>query len=348
MTLAVVASCTKTEISYDAPSHISIAPVAKVNTKASLEGTYPTNLPLYVYANAGDPSAEESAYTAKYFENYKFEYDGTSSFVNANAYWPNEKYLVFAGVSASGNIGAAQTPATLSMDFANDKLTVAGYIQPFGAADVNNDLLWFPRTGKTGKPANNASINPTMHHACALLKFNFIAEAGLKDVKIKEIVVNDLYWSGTAVCGTSSAEWTITTGATVSPVTVYTRAEETAETTDEQKAVYTLKVKGTESPDVYRTPETVSNNTIVIPQTPTELSITYDFTTSAGQVLRETVKVPLSIGTEKKTVDGVEKDVAIEWQSGKRYIYNITMGADQIKIAPTVKAWDDETFPAHN
>ena len=52
MTIAVVASCTKTEISYDEPNQITFAPVAKVSTKAAVN-TYPTDLPLLVYANAG-------------------------------------------------------------------------------------------------------------------------------------------------------------------------------------------------------------------------------------------------------------------------------------------------------
>ena len=53
MTIALVASCTKTEIRYDEPNRISCTPVAKVSTKAAVEGIYPTTLPLYVYANAG-------------------------------------------------------------------------------------------------------------------------------------------------------------------------------------------------------------------------------------------------------------------------------------------------------
>lgn len=347
MTLAVVASCTKTEISYDQPDQISFAPVAKVSTKAAVEGTYPVaSLPLVVFANAIDGQTEYD-----YFDNFDFTYDQTSQvLVNANAYWPNEKRLVFAGVSHSGNVASIED-SKITMNFSTNQLTVEGYVQPMAtgeATDANlvNDLMWFPRTADQGKTDAGVyqNVAPVMQHACALLKFNFIAEAGLSTVKIKSITVNGLYNSGTVVCGADAAAWTVTESNPLN-VPVYTRDDETNATTDEQKAKYTVKVKNTDSTnDVYITPETVTNNTIVIPQTPTTLSVVYDFTTPAGQVLRETVSVPLSLG--KETVNEVQTEK--KWQSGKRYTYNITMGADQIKIAPTVKDWDPETVPAHN
>ena len=341
MTIALVASCTKTEIRYDEPNQISFTPVAKVSTKAAVESTYPVaTLPLHVWANAGDKDADKSAFTSKYFENFTFTAaDGAQVLTNSNAYWPNEKYLVFAGVSASGNVGATTDPATLAMDFSKDELTITSYTQPKGES-VNNDLMWFPTTTPQGKPASDAAENVTltMLHACALLKFNFIADAEIEDwnIKIKTITVNDLVWSGDAVCGTTSANWTVSTTASKETVTVYSRTAEG--TTDAEKAVYTVKCADDDATtNDYITPETVADNTIVIPQTPGTLSVTYEFTTSANATLTETVTVPLSIG--KETVEGVE--VEKKWQSGYRYTYNITMGAGQIKIAPTASTWGD-------
>ena len=325
MTIALVASCTKTEIRYDEPNQISFTPVAKVSTKAAVEGTYPTDLPLFVYANAGVKDAELSTFTTAYFNEFKFTHDD-SAFTNTDAYWPNEKYLVFAGVSASGNIGADTGKATLSMDFATNQLTVTSYTQPDNG---NNDLMWFPRTSQSyGKQTDAVAVE--MKHACALLKFNFIAETGTAGWKIKSVVVNALQKSGTAVCGETSASWT--PSGEKSTLSVYTKTD------SDDASNYTIKADDSDAGTVdYITPETVADNTIVIPQTPTTLSVTYEFTTNAQATLEETVTVPLSLG--KETVEGEE--VEKKWQSGYRYTYNITMGAEQIKIAPTASSWGD-------
>ncbi len=317
MTIALVASCTKTEIRYDEPNQISFAPVAKVSTKAAIEeNSYPINLPLYVFANTEKGQA--------YLNNVQFTYDNTANaFVNATAYWPNVDKLVFSGVSASGNVGDATSPADVVVNFTAtpNTLTIGGttaYIQP---DEDNNDLLWFPTTAEYGKQSN--AVEVVMQHACALLKFNFIAESGLTGWKIKSLVVNDLYKSGKAVCtvvtenqiSTPTVTWT--TSGTTSTLNVYERKSDAATTE------YTIKN------DSYITPENIANNTIVIPQTPGTLSVTYEFTSQAGETIEETVSVPLSIGEGKK------------WQSGYRYTYNITMGAEQIKIAPKASTWGD-------
>lgn len=328
MTLAVVASCTKTEISYDAPSHISIAPVAKVNTKASLTEYPTTGLPLHVFANTED---DES-----YLDDVIFSYDNTAqSFVNADAFWPNEKQLVFAGVSGSGNIGAQTNYAPVSMDFATNTLTIGTSTYVYNQPDSgNNDLLWFPTTAEYGKRADAVEVE--MNHACALLQFNFIAESGLTGWKIKTLVVEDIYKSGYANCvvetATPKAVWT-TSGST-DDFDVYTRAADANE--DE----YTIKNDDSDATtNDYITPENTTDNTIVIPQTPTSLTVTYEFTSQASGQIEETISIPLSIG--KGIVDGNKQEK--KWQSGKRYIYNITMGADQIKIAPTIGSWGNET-----
>ena len=333
MTLAVVASCTKTEISYDAPSHISIAPVAKVNTKASLTQYPTTGLPLHVFAYTEDNKS--------YLNDVVFNYDNTAqSFINADAFWPNEKKLVFAGVSGSGNIGAPTNPAPVAMNFSTNTLTIGTSTNVYTQPDAgNNDLLWFPTTEEYGKQAT--AVGVVMNHACALLQFNFIAESGLTRWKIKTLVVEDIYKSGYADCvvdgTTPKAVWT-TSGST-GDFAVYTRA---ANANEEE---YTIKNDDSNAnTNDYITPENTTDNTIVIPQAPTRLTVTYEFTSQASGQIEETISIPLSIG--KETIDGTEQDM--KWQSGKRYIYNITMGADQIKIAPRVDSWDPETVPAHN
>ena len=78
---------------------------------------------------------------------------------------------------------------------------------------------------------------------------------------------------------------------------------------------------------------TVTDNTIVIPQKPTKLYITYSYktpaTTDGDAVIEETKEIDLATWTTD------------EWVAGKHYIYNLTVTAEEIKIAPRSTDWDE-------
>ena len=68
MAVAALAACTKSEIQYEPSGEISFAPVAKNVTKSvagyngeTFDGVFPTNVNLYVFANASNDQKHPEA-----------------------------------------------------------------------------------------------------------------------------------------------------------------------------------------------------------------------------------------------------------------------------------------------
>lgn len=316
MAIAALASCTKTEVNYGESSLISIAPIAKVNTKAAVQGTYPTDLPLLVYANAGIKNTttptDITSFTEVYLDDSEFTHS-SGVFTNATAFWPNVKALIFAGVSKSGNVSTSNVAA--SFPTANT-VTVTGYQQPDTG---DNDLMWFQHT--TPETSKSTDLEVTMQHACSWLVFNFKGDAvtasATQPWKVTKVVVKSVSKNGTATLG-ASAEWSSVGGE--ADYVVYN--EYTAD-----EVVY-------ETEGTALTAEGVSisndNNVVVIPQAPKQLEITYEFKAPSGNIIKETKEVSLAYANP-----------STDWVAGKKYTYDITIGTAQIKIAPTASTWGD-------
>lgn len=315
MTLAIAASCTKTEVRYDEPNQISFAPVAKVSTKAAVN-TYPTDLPLLVYANAGIKNTttptDITSFTEVYLNDSEFTHS-SGVFTNTTAFWPNVKALIFAGVSKSGNVADSNVEA--SFPTANT-VTVSEYTQPDTG---NNDLMWFLHT--TPETSQSENLEVTMNHACSWLVFNFKGDAVTASTtqpwKVTKVVVKSVSKTGTATLG-ASADWSSLSGE--EDYVVYN--EYTA-----NESVYDTKGTALTSGGV-----SISNNdnVVVIPQTPKQLEITYEFKAPSGNIIKETKEVSLAYA-----------DPSTAWVAGKKYTYDITIGTAQIKIAPTASNWGD-------
>lgn len=321
MAIAVVASCTKTEISYDEPNQISFAPVAKVSTKAAVN-TYPTGLPLLVYANAGIKNAttptDITSFTEVYLNDSEFTHS-SGVFTNATAFWPNVKALIFAGVSKSGNVAAGNVEA--SFPTANT-VTVSGYNQPDTG---NNDLMWFLHT--TPETSKSTNLEVTMQHACSWLVFNFkgdeVTASTTQPWKVTKVVVKSVSKTGTATLGASAVWSSVGGGADYIVHNDYSADDTGTETVyDNDNKGKALTAGGV----------TISNdnNVVVIPQAPKQLEITYEFKAPSGNIIRETKEVSLAYA-----------DPSTDWVAGKKYTYDITIGTAQIKIAPTASTWGD-------
>ena len=144
LTIALLASCAKTEVQYEPAGEISFAPVSKLSTKVALVGTgYPADLDMYIFANAGLPEASApDGFTEPYFRNALFHRSSDGIFSGAPAhYWPNVKKLVFSGVSASGNINAQSNAATI--EYEQLKLVIDDY-RPDGSDIVVTETKDIP------------------------------------------------------------------------------------------------------------------------------------------------------------------------------------------------------------
>ena len=340
MAVAALAACTKSEIQYEPAGEISFAPVASNVTKSvagytdgEYDGVFPTDVDLYVFANAIEGTYGAANVGTAYFANACFEWasgkgtEGSQDGVatagayagNPTRYWPNVKSLIFAGYSDACGVAKNAT-----MDFASNVLTIPSYTQNNATftKEGENDLMWFACDG-TAYSKQADEVAAKMQHACSWITIKVAGDANMVSsaCTLNSLVVKSLAHTGKVECKVDGATWTIA-----------------ADAVKENENYYTTGSLITASPIVYEE-ENAKNNFIVIPQNPTELEVTYTFTSdsSNGLKLTETKSVPLFF-------DDAESD----WESGVHYIYTITITASEILIDPYVVKWDDEEVDLGN
>ena len=334
--VAALAACTKSEVQYEQSSEIGFVPVTKMNTKLAVaDNKYPEEgLDLYIFANAGDPSADVSAYTP-YFRNGQFKHkaDGVFSGQPTPYYWPNVKKLIFSGYSNSGNVSTTNPryeyfPGETSTD-AEWQIKLDAYAPGAGtASEGSNDLMWFPTTDPYAKPGkigtdNDKDVNVQMKHACAWVTIKMKGDnvtGRTNPWKITNLSILDLAESGNVALG-AEAIWTLGANTPVYPF--YTTGVELS--TDE-KDFTRMDIK----------------DLIVIPQANKTLRVSYSFVSQAAVgtegnsgyvpaiVIDEIIDIPLPATDDK-------------WVAGKHYTYTITLTAEEILVEPTVNEWQNET-----
>lgn len=348
LAIAAIAACSKSEVQYEQPSEIGFVPVTKMNTKVAVaDNKYPEGLELYIFANAGDPSANVSAYTP-YFRNGQFKHKAGGVFSGQPTpyYWPNVKKLIFSGYSNSGNVSTTNPRyeyftgdnSTTPPKPAEWQIKLDAYAPGVGtASEGSNDLMWFPTTRPYAKSDDRGKgeefpsrvgtdvdedINVLMKHACAWVTIKMKGDnvtGGTNPWKITNLSILDLAESGNVALG-AEAIWTLGADTPVYPF--YTTGVELS--TDE---------KDFTRMDI--------NDLIVIPQANKTLRVSYSFVSQAA------------VGTEgapgyvpaiviDEIIDILLPATDNEWVAGKHYTYTITLTAEEILVEPTVNEWQNE------
>lgn len=333
LAVAALAACTKSEVEYTPAGEIGFAPVASNVTKSvagyngeTFDGIFPTDVDLYVFANAVEGDYSTTNVGTPYFTNAQFVWNDqkgteatqegvatTGAYAgNPTRYWPNVKELVFAGYSDACGVAKNAT-----MDFASNVLTIPSYTQnnTTYTAEGANDLMWFAFDGQQYNKAGN-EVPAKMQHACSWITIKVAGDANMvaNECKLNSLVVKTLAHTGSVDCGATAARWTIASDAAKADETYYNPT--TAETVTATATKY----------------EDPANNFIVIPQAPTKLEVNYTFTSDKEHslTLTETKSVDLFFDAEKSN-----------WKSGTHYIYTITITATEILIDPYVVDWEE-------
>ena len=333
--IAAIAACSKSEIQYEQTDAITLAPVTSNTTKSvagyngdTFDGIFPTDIDLYVFANAGEAGSAPSAHGEPYFKNARFKYNSGKGTTGAyegipTHYWPNVKTLVFAGYSDA--CGLSKT--TPVMNFEANVLTIPEYVQDNAhyTAEGANDLMWFGGTEAYSKRATE--IVAQMKHACSWITINVKGDGVTAKNEnnsgwiLNSLVVKNIAHKGKAECGATAASW----GA------LNNYADENyynAQTTDKF-----VPTQGTTFTTDYAKYEDNANNFIVIPQTPTTLEVTYSYMSDvANNITFSETKV---ISLDHDGADATNN----AWESGKHYIYNLYITATEILIDPVVVDW---------
>lgn len=323
--MAAVLACTKTEVTFDEPGEISFAPVSRYATKAAVGTGDSFTQSFYVFANTNTENVP-------YFSNVLFgDTDNDGIFLgNPSQFWPNATPLKFAGVTKSGNIG------TVTPDMSTwGTISVNDYEQPSpGTASTENDLMYFfVDNGSDGytKPASDDVVNvtPVMQHACSWISIKVAADENTiykdldtetegvqsywQDIKLTEIKIVSLQTKGNVTLSKDSgASW------------------ENTSASQNNIVIYSGEGSLTSTATLF---ENNTNNTVVIPQAPFSVSLTYKYKTSASgaNYITETVS-GISLATTDITT----------WNPGMHYTYTLVIGADEIKIRPSAASWNED------
>ena len=324
---AAFVGCTNSDVEFDTPNEIGFVAAANgITRNVVADNVYPTELNMFVYSWTSD----QTTGTPNYINGGEFKYRDAYKNINTEStatnnvwggaatpyYWPNVKTLKFAGFSKSGNVTTANVNTKASYSVNGDKIAITDYTPGTG----DNDLMYFPAT-TTAYGKDTPYVPVTMYHTCSWITFLVKGDdvtAG--DYTVTALTINDIDKTANVECVGTNVTW----------------SENTTQSED-----YTVPVKGTGivlSKDNALNVETnaayalaAGGNVVVIPQTPGTLTLTYTYTSPAGQPIEE-VKDNISLA-----VDAVDN----EWAPGKHYIYTITIKANEILIAPSAQGWGD-------
>ena len=330
--LGSILACTKSNIQYGPTGEISLQPVTEKTTKAAFTANaYGEGAPAFnVWAWWADVEPATSlakflgAGASEFIRQGEFVHRGGGSWGGSTPYyWPTEGSLVFAGYSPSVTSGG-----TFAYNKDSRSFSAQGYVQSDDIAHTV-DLMWFDITDKSYNGNKNmnslgeevSGVPVVFHHALSWLKFGFklTEKAGIpQNWRITNVTLTGIYtkanffstpvpaWRGHSVEKKEIQVWSGTH-------LVSTTAEVLESTAD---------------------------GVVVIPQDcsagAANLVVTYDLKKYLGdgsdQWLRaQTVTLPLNAGTDGGA-----------WKPGKKYIYTIVFGDNEIRIVPVVEQWTDQ------
>ena len=330
--IALLASCSKSDIAFDEPSEIAIIPVQKNMTKGVVTGnTFPANEEFNVFAWYNQVPAGSSA--SSWNKTSDTEYIKESPFVQRDAdtwggktpyFWPKLGSLLFAGYYP--------TTIAANVDADVNKMTFTGIEQRwYEATGTDEDIMYF-NTTETSHSSGPVSV--VFKHALAWITVhvtraedNVTVTNGYPKIVIDEVTFTDIAAKGN---GTVDAQNTIVWG-TLSNV---------KNTTVNLSG--TSSLSGIEKIELNQTVKTLQQP-LVIPQSLNDqkLVVKYTVYSSETEFFKETYSQSLS-GMKGK--DSASKDVTVDkWEPAKHYIYNISVGLSEILIDPTVDNWTPVT-----
>lgn len=325
--------CVKTEsevaVKSDSNRIVFDNPVVSSVTRALIDGTeYLTDVPFSVYAQYKNANTGENLL---YMENVTTRYVTSTPGTNqkswvpvGNYYWPKQGTLSFAAYSPT----AASTVFN-RVSWADDSgFTFDNFNAATNQANsydlMYSDYVADQEQGDEADYTKYYGIQLTFRHALSALVFRAKAADNYTgaEIKVKTIEVLEAYNQGdlTTNNASNSAGWSDFRDPTTMEVQNLASA---ALTTDYvQQGDVLLMV-----------PQGFDHNGGV------KVKITYTIDTESAATMTQTHTVALSTLNEA----GAGASTHDDWEMGKRYIYDITIGLDRIYFAPTVTDWDDVT-----
>lgn len=360
--LATLAACTKSEVEYvSAGNEITFAPVAKNITKSMITtSAFPTSESFNVWAwynqieKGTEVSNWDTSTDTEYFSEGTFVYrEGTDWGGQTPYYWPKVGSLLFAGyypTSVASKVDYTFDATANKMVFTNiGQGTVA-------STGTTEDLMYFNMTASS---YNNGPVAVVFKHALSWITVNLSRPdenpvdsttgkvSEYPKIKVNSVTFTNVNNQGTGtVTGTDGTiEWEV--NGTAAPTVVTPAA-----------GVVLSKTPAKQAEPLFIPQEFAVDNEATADINETmELQVNYTIYSSAEEYFTETHTTKLNgmLGNKLKTDDNgnvitdsegnpeyVETDINIKlnsWEPAKRYIYNISIGIEEILIEPTVETW---------
>lgn len=299
----LAASCAKSEVNYEPSGQVTLAPVKGNVTKAAgNEGTLPQDQDLNIYA-------------------FWTNDEGTDCYINNDLFTYNETYGAWAGA-----VGSYPWPLHGTLTFTgyttppNTQRAIVNYNDPdiISISDYVNDefdFCWFGLTEELNNKVDGAPVEVTLNHALTWITIKAYGEGtpvGRWQITSLELV--NAIKEGGATCygSTGKAEW---------------HAYVDDDLNEIGRGDITL---GTLTHTITGTSTALTDN-IIIPQTPTDLTIGYSY-----QVGDQTK-------TDSRTVSlKLDEGNTTKWASGVHYTYTLVFKSNDIQVAPSFGAWGTE------
>ena len=349
---AALASCTKNETipTENEPQEISFSnPVSHVVTKTVLTPVaYPTTSSFSVYADYHKNAYATDKSDAANFQAYMRGTEGVDVTHKTTAigdfdsywspatpyYWPKDGFLTFAAYSPAG----AKDDATITYTIFNG-VSIENY-------EVKQDLtnqrdLMLSNRVSDQKSTNMIENDPdpydgvqlTFNHVLSAIKFTVATDSDYSTdgytITLNTLKVKNAYKQGDLKQFASE------------DVDVVNLANIWSNVDTEETTGYT--VCGTDKPlstTAVKFSEDIDADLVLLPQV-------LDHTAnSGGKVTAEVVYTIVKTG-ESSIQYTANLDLSGKtdgkWDAGKRYIYEITIGMEQVVFAPKVTGWDTQT-----
>lgn len=320
--VAALASCSKSEVTYEPTGEIGFVPVTENITKSMMTGAaFQTseefNLWAYykpvaagtaVDAWLADPSAAQTYINEKTFSHKDGLWGG-----KANPYfWPKTGSLVFTGYYPT------DIAEKVSHDLATNTMTFTDVPQSrVAASGYSEDIMYFNLTPSYA--ANN--VEAEFKHALSWISVILVKGENTPDaatITANKVQFTQVLPSGDAtVTGAADIVWV---------------ADGTAATVDVLESTPAVLAKGNTAVVAYQPlfiPQTMSGNLVV----------EYEIKSNDGSKFTETKTIALS------GMKDSNNNALTAWEPAKHYTYTITIGTSEILVAPTVAAWTEVAVP---
>lgn len=326
--MMVFASCTDNEIVYqnETPQEISFFSVANKMTRATqyaIDGTAFTheNMAVAAYLAAG-----KGVTKGDFFDGTIFAKVGQAANFTGSKYWPIQastlNFLAVAPVTSgvSTVFGSLASEASANSNFAGKAVVT------LTSNETNQyDVMYANATQQKQNAQNEVlTVNMEFNHALAWVNFTFKATS--PGITINNVTVNGAKYNGTLTITNTGYDGT--SGMTLTPAWSNQSGLPLDNGVEPGKDVIIdnnqTKVLTITSPATQSETITWGKGLLVVPCTATNFVINYSVT----------------VGNDTHTYD-YTYSTDLNWQMGKKYNYNISMGLQEIQIAPTVADWTD-------